>query len=146
MSLMKKQPSTPPPAPSLKAMVAVELARRGHPERLAELTTEELMSVPIDPSEAASPRVKPRSGTHESVLGAMSRRRATITARDAVLQACSGEALTSAEIIAALEEIRPGTPTPTTRAEIGRLATAGDLVHTGPQIGGRYRARGARRS
>jgi hypothetical protein len=135
---------------SMKDLINLELVRRGHLERLAELSDDALVSPEVQQlslaDQVATIRVgipgtssaKRGSGTRQNVLAAM-RNRSGITVREAVLKACSDAPLTSAEIIDALAELRPDTPTPTTRAEIKRLESAGSLVHTGPQIGGRYR-------
>jgi hypothetical protein len=128
--------------PDMQTMIAFELAKRGHtealtPEVLAKLDTPDLLALQ-NAGIPGTDSAKRGSGTRQNVLAAM-RNRSGITVREAVLKACSAEALTSAEVIDALEELRPGTPTPTTRAEIKRLEVAGSLVHTGPQIGGRYR-------
>lgn len=131
---------------NIQALVAIELAKRGHgaaldaltPEQLAGLSTEDLIAIQRV-GVPGTPSAKRGSGTRESVLGAVRRHRAAITVREAVLRACSAAALTSAEIIAALERTRPGTPSPTVRAEIKRLLDAGALVHAGPDIGGTFR-------
>lgn len=120
----------------IRTKVALELLRRGNdsPEVLAALAEDDLLSLV-----AASNDERGGSGTRDSIRAAIRRHRGDVTVREAVLRACSARALTSAEVIEALDRLRPDTPSPTVRAEIKRLQTAGELLHAGPQIGGTFR-------
>lgn len=101
---------------SIKEAAAAELARR-----LAEMSTEDLitvMGVRMRRRRAsAAPPARSRSTPPQGQL----------TVAAAVLQATQSGALTSNEIVAEAQRLRPGTAEPTIRAEISRMHAGGRL-------------------
>lgn len=143
--------------------VALALAMRGRPEaleglsvaQLARLNTEDLLAIQRNGT-PAKPRSK--SGTHAPLRAgstgshAAHRVQPELTVRAAVLQACALRALTTREMIEAVEALRPFDGDPddvgavrgyhaTIRTEAKRLKDRGELEHTGPHIGGKYRTK-----
>lgn len=114
-------------AKNMRAMVMIELARRGQavelrPEDLAACTVEELQE--LLRVEAAEPRPP---GRMASEVRTAVRGRVGISINAAVLQACSAEQLTAEQIVEQVEFIRPGTNKASIYPEIKRGVDRGDL-------------------
>lgn len=136
-----------------RVRIAIELARRGvsvqlSDDELASATNEQLEqlfgAVPMAVG-AEQSALRPSGvgalgggapiggGVSPAPMGRMasSVRRRTLSIGAAVLQACSAQALDAAEIVEAVQRLRPGTNPPSVYPEIKRCADRGDLVRMG---------------
>lgn len=128
---------------NMRAMVALELAKRGllselDAADLSCLSNEQLVEFKRAAAAAVDEQEYPaiRGGRMASTVRERIR---GISIGAAVLQACSSRELTAAEIVGALEELRPGTNQASIYPEIKRLADAGRLRRIGRAEPFRYR-------
>lgn len=120
----------------LNDVIANELVRR-----VRKMSTEDLLkmakngvAVSRKPMRAAS-----KSGTHRIELPAVVKTERTIA--EAVMQAVAeakGAKLTTADMVAGAQLIRPDAQEATIRAEISKLTAGGMLLRHGPRVGGTY--------
>lgn len=121
-------------------VIANELVRR-----VRKMSTEDLLKMAkngVAVSRKGGPvRAASKSGTHRIELPKAEASQVTIA--EAVMQAvmeAKGAKLTTADMVAGAQVIRPDAQEATIRAEISKLTAGGLLVRTGPRVGGTYSA------
>jgi hypothetical protein len=98
---------------NLKEIVDAEIAKR-----VAKMSTDELLALRNE----EAPKRKRRAPATAAPRGNYS-----ITVSAAVLDAVAAKWLDSSSIVEAVQQVRPGTPEPTIRADISRQAKRGTL-------------------
>jgi hypothetical protein len=129
-------------AKNMRAMIVLELVRRG---AIAELTPEDLASLSVE--ELADFKRALAEGGDDGIPAVRGGRMAS-TVRErvrglsigaAVLQACSAQALSAAEIVEAVMQLRPGTNQASIYPEIKRRVDEGHLTRSGAAEPYKYR-------
>lgn len=126
----------------LNDVIASELQRR-----VRKLSTPELMALVKD---VPVKRKASQSGTHR--LGVLPAPEAIeeeappsghmLTIAEAIkkVAADAKRPLSSSDLVVGTQALRPDAQEPTIRAGISKLASSGELIHSGPRVGGVYEA------
>jgi len=112
--------------PEAKAAKYESIAPAVHAElekRLASLPLEQLVRL-LTNAEALEPPAAP-----------------SLTVRGLIRKVLGSRSMRSQEVVAAVQQLRPGTPGPTVRSDLSRMRAEGLLAAVGPVRGGKLRAR-----
>lgn len=128
---------------NLNDVIANELVRR-----VRKMSTEDLLKMAKNGVAASRKpmRAASKSGTHRIELPVKPVVTAEVTIAEAVMQAVTeakGAKLTTADMVAGAQLIRPDAQEATIRAEISKLTSGGLLHRHGPRVGGTYTKAGS---